>query len=209
MMLESGHAQRPRLPEKAGWALAITAAALALAIFEILPTPESMMLGAAALALSGCINLDEAYRAIEWRVIFLIAGLLPISTALINTGLAARVGANIVDLVGPLGPLGLIGGFFLLTMAITQIIGGQVSGLIVGPIAVTAAVQLHVDPRAMATSVAIACSAAFLTPVAHPVNMLMMGPGGYSFGDFTKIGLGLTLVTFVTLLGAMVLFWGV
>ena len=209
MMLESGHAQRPRLPEKAGWALAITAVALALAIFEILPTPESMMLGAAALAVSGCINLDEAYRAIEWRVIFLIAGLLPISTALINTGLAARVGSNIVDLVEPLGPLGLIGGFFLLTMGITQIIGGQVSGLIVGPIAVTAAVQLHVDPRAMATSVAIACSAAFLTPVAHPVNMLMMGPGGYSFGDFTKIGLGFSLITFVTLLGAMVLFWGV
>jgi di/tricarboxylate transporter len=97
---------------------------------------------------------------------------------------------------------------FLLTMAMTQVIGGQVAALIVGPIAVTAAVQVGVDARAMAVAVAIACSAAFLTPIAHPVNVLMMGPGNYRPRDFLGIGLGMTAITLGMLLVGMRWFWG-
>jgi di/tricarboxylate transporter len=201
-------APHPLQPGKAIWAVIITVLVLLISIIEIVPTAEAMMIGAAAMALTGCIHLDEAYRAIEWRVIFLIAGMLPISLAMVDTGLAARIGQVVVDGAAPFGPLALVAGLFGLTMLITQVIGGQVAALIVGPMAVTAALQLEVNPQAVAVAVATACSAAFLTPVAHPVNVLMMGPGGYTFQDFFKVGLGMTMVTFLALMGGMVLFWG-
>ncbi|GIV81608.1 MAG: hypothetical protein KatS3mg051_0962 [Anaerolineae bacterium] len=207
LILQSEEMQQPRLPHKAWQALLITVGVLLLAMLEILPTAETTLLGAVAMALTGCINLDEAYRAIEWRVVFLIAGMLPLSTAMIHTGLAARLGSALVEALAPFGPLALVAGLFALTMLITQAVGGQTAALMVGPVAVTSAVQLGVNPQATAVAVAIACSAAFLTPIAHPVNILMMGPGGYTFGDFLKVGLGMTVVTFLGLLLGMHLFW--
>ncbi len=209
IVLESGHAFRPPLPHKAGWALAISVMVLLASIFEVVPPAEAMLAGAAAMVLAGCINVDEAYRAIEWRVVFLIVGMLPISTAMVKTGLAERLSAAYVTALTPLGALALIAGLFALTMLLTQLLGGQVVALIVGPVAVAAALQVGVNPQAMAVAVAIGCSAAFLTPVAHPVNVLMMGPGGYTFGDFFKVGLGMTLLTFGTLLIGMRVFWGI
>ena len=90
-----------------------------------------------------------------------------------------------------------------------QIIGGQVTALLVGPIAINAALQMGVDPRAMAVAVAMSCSMAFLTPIAHPVNILMMGPGGYKFNDFFKVGIGITIVTMITMLFGLAVLWGV
>lgn len=208
LVLQSGHASRPPLPHKAGWALAITVAVLLSSIFEIVPTAEAMLIGAAAMVLAGCINVDDAYRAIEWRVVFLIVGMLPVSIAMVKTGLAERVGAAFVAGLSPHGALALIAGLFLLTVALTQVLGGQVAALIIGPIAVAAALQVGISPQAMAVTVAIGCSAAFLTPIAHPVNVLMMGPGGYKPSDFLVIGAGMTLVTFATLLVGMIVFWG-
>ncbi|MEZ4675897.1 MAG: SLC13 family permease [Caldilineaceae bacterium] len=209
LVLQSTHTARPARPQKALWAVLITVAVLVVSILEIIPTAEAMMIGVAAMALTGCINLDDAYRGIGWRVIFLIAGMLPISIAMIHTGLAERIGKAIVTLTIPFGPMALVGGLFLLTMIITQVIGGQVAALVVGPIAVTAALQTGIDAQAVAVAVAIACSAAFLTPIAHPVNILMMGPGSYTPRDFLKVGSSMAVVTFVTLLIGMKLFWGI
>lgn len=209
LVMRSSHAARPPLPQKASWALAITGLVLLASIVEWVPTPEAMMLGVAALALTGCINLDEAYRAIGWRVIFLIAGMLPVSIAMVKTGLAERLGNALVLALSPFGPLAVIAGMFLITTGVTQVIGGQVAALIIGPIAVTAALQVGSNAQAMAVAVAIACSTAFLTPIAHPVNVLMMSPGGYTARDFVKVGSGMTLMTFVLLLVGMRLFWGV
>ena len=208
LVLQSTHTARPSLPQKAGWALAITGAVLLVSIFEWLPTPEAVMMGVAAMALTGCISLDEAYRRISWRVIFLIAGMLPLSIAMVHSGLADRVGHIIVSVVAPYGPLALVAGLFLLTMLVTQVIGGQVAGLIVGPIAVTAALQSGVNAQAVAVTVATACSAAFLTPIAHAVNILIMGPGGYRPNDFLRIGSLLSVVVLAALLVGMRLFWG-
>ncbi len=205
----NGNQQQPSAPSKAGWALFITAVVLLIAIFDLLPLPEVMLAGAVAMVLTGCLKMDEAYRAIEWRVVFLIAGMLPVSIAMVNTGLAVRIGQLMVDTFSGFGSLALISGLFLLTVAVCQIIGGQVTALVVGPIAVSAAIQVGINPQAVAVAVAIGCSTAFLTPIAHPVNVLMMGPGGYTFGDFFKVGLGMTIVTFITLLIGMVLIWGI
>ncbi|MYI42166.1 MAG: SLC13 family permease, partial [Chloroflexi bacterium] len=100
-------------------------------------------------------------------------------------------------------------GLALLTMLVAQVIGGQVTALLVGPLAINTALQMGVDARAMALAVAVACSMAFLTPIAHPVNILVMGPGGYKFRDFSKVGIGMTLVTLLALLLGLSLLWGV
>ncbi len=209
MVLQSSHAARPPLPQKARWALTITGLVLLASIIEIIPAAEAMMLGVAAMALTGCINLDAAYRGISWRVIFLIAGMLPLSIAMINTGLADHIAQGLVAVLSPYGTPALIAGIFLVAMLITQVIGGQVAALIIGPVAVTTALQLGVNAQAVAVTVAIACSTAFLTPIAHPVNVLMMGPGSYTPRDFLKIGSAMTVITLVTLLIGMKLFWGI
>jgi di/tricarboxylate transporter len=187
----------------------ITALALLLSAIGVVPTAEAMLAGAAALVLTGCMNMEEAYHAIEWRVVVLIAGMLPIGTALVTTGLAALIGAFFTTTVASAGPLGLIAGLYLTTVALTQFVGGQVAALIMGPIAVGAAVNLGVSPPAVAVAVAIGCSTAFMTPLAHPVNVLMMGPGGYTFRDFARVGAGLTLVCLAALLVALPLIWGI
>jgi di/tricarboxylate transporter len=195
------------LPHKAGWAVAITAAVLLLAALNIIPTAEAMLAGAAGMVLSGCLTTEDAYRAIEWKVVVLIAGMAPIGTALVATGLAERLGTLITTSVGSLGPLALVVALYSSAVLLTQVIGGQVTALILGPIAVNAALAVHVNPSAVGVAVAMGCSVAFLTPIAHPVNILMMGPGGYTARDFGRVGLGMTLVCFVGLIAGMLLFW--
>lgn len=209
LMIGNGTPPPPPYPRKAPFALAILVGVLALSITNLIPTAEAMLAGAVAMVLTGCLNMDEAYRAIEWRVVFLIAGMMPISTAIVSTGLADRVGAGILAAFLPFGALAVIAGMFLLTMLVTQILAGQVSALIVGPIAITAALQAGIDPHAMAVAAATACATAFLLPTAHPVNVLMMGPGGYKPSDFLRIGLPMTVIVFVLLLLGMVIFWRV
>lgn len=207
IVLNGMHALPVPSRRKAILAVVITALVLLLSAANILPTAEAMLAGAALLVLAGCVSMEDAYRAIEWRVVVLIAGMLPIGTALVETGLAARIGQAFTATLAPAGPLALIAGLYLFTVLITQLVGGQVAALIVGPIAVSAAVQLGVNPPAVGVAVAMACSAAFLTPIAHPVNVLMMAPGGYTFNDFLRVGAGMTVVCLLTLLVVMPLFW--
>lgn len=209
MVLQGSHADSPESPHKAAIAVIITTIVLILTIFDIIPIAQVMLGGAMAMILTGCLDMDDAYRAIEWRVIFLIAGMLPISIAMINTGLAERIGGQIVALLDPFGALVFIAGLFIVAMTLTQVMGGQVAALIIGPIAITAALHAGIDPQAVAVAVAIGCSTAFLTPLAHPVNMLMMGSGGYIPKDFLKIGIPMTLIVFVLTLVSMTLFFNI
>jgi di/tricarboxylate transporter len=147
------------------------------------------------------------YAAVEWRVVFLIAGMTPVSVAMQETGLAEKVSDLGISVFAPLGPLGLVAGFYVLTFLVVQVLGGQVTALVVGPLAVAAALQAQVNPLAMGVAVSIACSAAFLTPIAHPVNLLMMNPGGYKPQDFLRVGAGMSVVCFLATMLSMVLFW--
>ena len=209
MVMQSSHAAQPPNPQKAGWALLITAAVLTAAITGIIPMTEAVLAGAVAMTLTGCLSIDDAYRSIEWSAIFLIAGMLPLSIAMVNTGLADRLGATMTTTLAPHGALMLIGGLGLLTLLIGQVLGAQVAALIVSPIAISAALQVGINPQAMAVAVAITTSAGYLTPVGHPINVLMMGPGGYTPRDFFRVGIGMVVITFVTLMIGMVLFWGI
>jgi len=205
----SGYAAQSHRTDKAPMAFAILNVVLLIAILNVFSLPLAMMTGAVAMVVTGCLNMEEFYEAIEWRVIFLVAGMLPLSIAISDSGLADRLGSLVTTLLSDSNPLVLVGGMVVLTMLVVQIIGGQIAGLLIGPIAINTALQVGINPQAMAVAVAMACSMAFLTPIAHPVNILMMTPGNYEFGDFAKVGIGMTIVTLLTMLLGLHLIWGV
>jgi len=166
------------------------------------------MLAAAVLALLlKMLTVEEAYRSVEWQVVFLIAGMYVVSEAMVETRLADLLGSALLPAIRPFGGLGLAAGAYLLTAVLTQFMGGQVTALVTGPITISAAIQMGVSPQAIAVATAIGCSASFFTPLAHPVNILMIAPGNYTFGDFFRSGWILTIISFVMLLVGMVLFW--
>jgi di/tricarboxylate transporter len=173
-----------------------------------LPIFLSVLTAALLAVVTGLIALRDAYRSIEWEIIIFVAGMHAVSVAMVNTGLAALVGQGAIGLLGNVAPLGLAAVAFIVAAALTQLMGSQSTAFIIGPVTISAAIALGVNPQAIAVVTAIGCSAAFLTPIAHPVNLIMMGPGNHRFGDFFKVGGGLMLLTFLTLLVGLVLFWG-
>ncbi len=172
-----------------------------------MPVALAMIAAAALILVAGLMKPDEAYGAIKWRAIFLIAGTISVSLAMVQTDLAQMVGSSLVHLVEPLGPMGLVAGTFLLSAVLAQAMGGQVSPLVVGPIVISAAIHLGVNPQAIAVVSAIAGSTTFITPLSHPVNILMIAPANYTFGDFVKSGWLLTIVCFFAVMIAVPLFW--
>jgi di/tricarboxylate transporter len=207
MVLEPSLSDQPVQRRQALAAGGIMLAAVAASIAGV-PVYLSMLIGAVAVILLGLLTMEEAARAVEWQVIFLIAGMYSVSLAMVHTGLAGMIGEAMVRLVTPFGPLGLAAGAYLLSALLTQVMGGQVTALVTGPVTISAAISLGVNPQAIAVAAAIGCSACFIFPLAHPVNVLILSPGGYTFGDFFPIGWRLTLISFVILLAGMALFWG-
>ncbi|MCC7358839.1 MAG: SLC13 family permease [Anaerolineales bacterium] len=198
-----------RLSRRALLALAVTAAAVGLAAANVLPLAEATFAAAVTLLLTGCLQMEEAYRAIEWRVIFLIAGLLPLSLAMTSTGTAALLGAALAGALGAWGPLALAGGLFVIAALLTQVFSAPITPLVLAPVAIAAAQRLGADPRALALAVALGCSTAFLTPLSQPGSLLVMGPGGYTFRDYGRVGAPLTLLLFGVMLAGLALWWGV
>lgn len=188
-------------------AATIMLGALVVAALGWLPVAEAMFGGAVLMVLTKCLTMDEAYQAVEWKAVALIAGMLPLGLALTKTDAAAYIGQALIQTLGGFGPLVLLGGVYLAAMLLTQFVSGQAAAVIVTPIALSAAAQLGASPRAFAMAAALACSTAFLTPLAHPVNLLTMGPGGYTPRDFLKVGLPLTLVCFVVLMIVLPWVW--
>ncbi len=199
----------PERPQRAVVAVTIFAAVLGVALGGLLPTAEAILAGAVAMVLTGCLSMEQAYRAVEWHVVFLVAGLLPLGFAMTESGLAGRLGALLGAAAATHSPVLAVALMFALTVAVTQVIGGQVSALLVAPVALAVAAAAGVAPQAMGVAVAIAASTAFMTPMAHPVNALMTGTGGYRPRDFVRVGAGLTVVTFAALMAAMWLFWDI
>ena len=196
-------------PRKAWLAVALTAAAVALPAFNRLPIAESTFTAACLMILFNCLSMDDAYSAIDWKAIFLIAGMLPLGLAMSSTGTAAFVGGALVRVLGSWGALAVAGGTFLATMLLTQVMSGQATAVVLTPIAIAAARSLGADPRGLALAVAMGCSTAFLTPFSHATNLLVMGPGGYKFKDYSRVGLPLTALVFGVFLAGLALFWNV
>ena len=146
------------------------------------------------MILVNVLTMDQAYAAIDWKSIFLVAGMLPMGIAMTKTGAATSLANGLIGFLGPFGPLALLGGLLLLATILTQVMNGAAVAAVVAPIAINVAQNTGLDPRAMAMGVALATSMAFITPLGHPVNILVMGPAGYRFRHFLIVGLPLTLI---------------
>lgn len=206
IVLEPDPGDQPVQKRQAGMTIGVLAAAIAASVLG-LPVYLAMLGGAVILILSRALDIEEAYRSVNWQAIILIAGMYSVSLAMVNTGLAQMIGDGLLALVVPLGPLGLAGGAYVLTSLLTQVIGGQVTALVTGPITISAAISMHTNAQAIAVATAIGCSASFFTPIAHPVNILMIAPANYQFRDFLHIGWRLTVMCFIMLIVGMALFW--
>jgi len=166
------------------------------------------VLGAATLlVLTRCLSMEQAYRSINWESVVLIAAIIPMATALQNTGGMQLAAEALLELAGGYGPLAVMAALFIVTSALSQLVSNTATTVLIAPIALQAALALGVNPHAMLMSVAVAASTAFATPVASPVNTLVLNPGGYRFGDFARAGIPLQLLLLAaTLLVVPVLF---
>ena len=190
---------------KGRWRIAgmILVATLGLGVLWPELIGEIMLGGALAMVIAGMLSTDQAYQAIEWKTVVLVAGMLPAGMAMVSTGAASWLGERIVDLLGPAGPLAVLAGLVTLTALMTQVMNGAAVTAFMAPLAFEVGMRLGADPRAFVMGIALAASMAFLTPLGHPVNALVMGPGGYRFRDYFRVGwplmLGLLAVVMVLL----------
>ena len=171
--------------------LVIVAAMVILLVGGLVPPAVAGLLAAGAIVLSGVLTVDQAYRGIGWTTVILVGGMIPLSTAMVSSGAAQTLADRLVDIVGDAGPRALLLGLVVLTFALGQLISNMATALIVLPVAASAASELDVSAKPVLMAVAVASAAAFLTPVATPANLMVMGPGGYRFADYWKLGLPL------------------
>ena len=172
-----------------------------------LPIYIAAVSGALLMVLSRCLTMDEAYRAIEWRAVFLIAGMLPLGLAMQSSGAAEFLTSSVVGMVGGLGPVALVAALYLTTAVGAQVMPTSAVAILMAPIAINTASQLGLSPYALVMVISLSASASFMSPVAHPANVLIMGPGGYRFIDYIKVGLPLTIICLITTLLVLPLVW--
>lgn len=196
-----------RRTRKAPLALGIFGVMLGSVITGWLHISAAAVLGAILMVLTRCLTMEEAYEAIEWKSVFLIAGMLPMGVAMDKTGTAKFLADHIIAIVGPLGPQMIMVGLFVLTTIITEFMSNAAAAVLVAPIAISAALGLGADPRAFVMGVGIAASNSFLFPIGHQANVLIFGPGGYKFFDFTRVGLPLTLLIWLLMILFLPLLW--
>ena len=174
--------------EKIPVMLGIMVLVLGLATFAGLHISTSLVIGSMLSVLLGVQSMDEAYQAIEWRSVFLIAGMLPLGIAMETTGTAQFLADSIVGFAGGFGTLAVLAGIYILSGLITEPMSNAAATVLMVPIGIDIALNLGVDPRTFVLAIVIGASTSFLTPVGHQANVLVMGPGGYRFGDYTRVG---------------------
>jgi di/tricarboxylate transporter len=196
-----------RRTSKAPVAIAILLGVLVVVTAGWLHVASAMFIGALLMVLSGTLTMDEAYRSIEWKAVFLIAGMLPLGLAMEKTGTARLLADQIVGLVGDWGPVAVMMGIFVLTGLLTEVMSNAAATVLAVPIAIDAALGIGVDPHSFVMAIVIAASTSFLMPIGHQVNVLIFGPGGYRFSDYTKVGVWLNLVLLILTALVLPIIW--
>jgi di/tricarboxylate transporter len=201
--------RRQAVPMGAGSksAIVVLLAMVLLLATGAVPAVVAGLVAACAMVLLGAITVEQAYRSINWTTVILVGAMTPLSTAMSQSGAAKLLADGLVGLVGGAGPYALLAGLFLLTATLGQLISNTATALIIFPIAVAAAHEVGISARPVLMSVNVAAAAAFLTPVATPVNLMVMGPGGFEFGDYWKLGLPCLLLFFVAAVFLVPVFW--
>lgn len=193
-LLLGGIKPEPYLPAKAPLAIIIILAVILSVTAGLLPIMHAAALGAVAMILTRCIKLTEAYESINWPVIMLIAGTLPLGTAMEVSGASLYLTEHLTRLAGPYGPWITLSVLFLLTMLLTCIMSNAATAVLLAPIAYDLSVHFNVNPQPFFMTVALAASTCFMTPVSHQSNALVIGPGGYLFADYLRVGTPLNIL---------------
>lgn len=188
-------------------ALAVLAVMVLLLATGFVPAVVAALLAALAMVLLRVVTVQQAYRGISWTTVLLVAGMIPMATAVSTSGAGDLVASLIVNAVGDSGPTVFLAAMFAVTVAFGQLISNTATALIMIPIAVSAADQLDISARPVLMSLCVAAAVAFLTPVSTPANLMVMGPGGYRFGDYWKLGLPLVALFGVVSVGLVPLVW--
>ncbi|NGP75340.1 SLC13 family permease [Balneolaceae bacterium YR4-1] len=180
--------------DKTFMALSILLGVVLVAAFEILPIAISAGTGVILMILTGCITTEEAYQAVNWKIIMLLAGVIPLGLAMDKTGAASLLAEGLIETLQGFGPRALLGGFYLLTMLMSAVMSTNASAALVAPLAIQIANSIGVNPEPFVISVSYAASLTFLTPFGHHANTLIYGAGQYKFTDFTKVGLPINIL---------------
>ncbi len=191
----------------AGIAVATLLGLVVVLVVNIVPPAVAGLLSACILIGAGVVTVEQSYRAVHWTTVILVGAMMPISTAMIESGTAEFVADELVSAIGSAGPTALLGGLFLLTASLGQIMSNTATTMLVIPIAMAAAAGMHIAPQPVLMSLCIAGSASFMTPIATTTNMMVMGPGGYTFGDYWKLGTPLMAWYFVVAVFIVPLIW--
>jgi di/tricarboxylate transporter len=185
-------------PSRAPHAAVILALVVAMMVAGIVPNVQAALIGCLLLGLFKCVDMTSAYRSIHWQTLILIVGMLPFSLALQNTGGVDLAADALLGAIGQASPRTMLAAIFVLTAVLGLFISNTATAVLMAPVAMGVAAELGLSPYPFAMTVALAASAAFMTPVSSPVNTLVLGPGNYSFFDFVRIGVPFTLVVLAT-----------
>ncbi len=199
--------QRIILREKVWLAVGLFGLAIAAASFGLVYLPVGLGFVAAAYVLLNIVPIRDVYDAVEWPVIVLLGSMIPLGSALQSTGGTELIASGIVALAGGLPPIAILAVLIAVTMTLSDVMNNTATAVIAAPVAVEIAHRLGVNPDSFLMGVAVAASCAFLTPIGHKNNTLIMGPGGYSFGDYWRMGLPLEILIVVVSVPAIAVFW--
>ncbi|MDH5525766.1 MAG: SLC13 family permease [Nitrospirota bacterium] len=193
--------------DRAWRAMLVMGAAVGCATFGLLHIALAGTIAAIAMVLLRCLTMEEAYRSIDWKSVFLIAGMLPLAIAMEHSGAAQWLAGGMLSTLAPMGPLVVMGGFFIATTLLTQVMSNAAAAVLVVPIALEAASGMGLSPYPFAMAIAISASTSFITPVAHPANILVYGPGNYRFLDYMRVGGPLLILIFFLTLVLVPMVW--
>lgn len=219
VILLNGEAETVRPVPRKGWlAIVIMLFSLALTIIFKDAIAEMLLAGGLLMVVFGLLSMEQAYRAIEWKSVFLVAGMLPMGLAITQSGAGKLAAQGVISLFydvlpgatlsgTPIGNSILLAGLFIVTMLLAQVMHSGAVAAIMVPITIQIAYNLAIEPRSLVMGVTLATSMAFLTPLGHPVNILVMGPAGYRFRDYFKVGLPLSIILFIFVIAVLPVVW--
>ncbi|MGX1500788.1 di/tricarboxylate transporter [Labrenzia sp. MBR-25] len=190
----SAPAERPMRRQKAPIAIITIFGVMGLAALNILPIAALAVIGAVVVMMTRCVDPEDAFDAIDWRILFLIFGMLGLSMGMEETGTARLIVETVVNTVGGIGPLAILAAVYVLTSTLTEMVSNNAVAVLIGPIVITLALELGFDPRPFIMAVMFAASASFATPIGYQTNTFVYSAGGYRFRDFLVVGLPLNII---------------
>ena len=198
--------EKPRR-NKAPIAVGALFLAIGLVIFAGMEISLAMVIAALIMILTRALTVEEAYESVDWRTVFLVAGMLPLGLAMEATGTAQFLAELILGVFGPYGPVAALAGIYLLAAAVTQPMSNAAAIVLIVPIALDTAFGLDANYKTFTMAVVIGAATSFLSPVGHKANVLVFGPGGYKFSDYARVGALLTIILLIVSMIFLPIFW--